>query len=140
MSEVELTPEEEAYLQQLEIDEARGLYPKPEEKPHIIGFFKKVIAMRDNTKTANLTKDELGFVRVPVRTNLELSHYCRSMSMYGLSNYFSGSSQITNASSLSREGFLDRMVVTQKKESELKKFVPTAKSGGLFSKPKTEEM
>lgn len=113
--EIEITPEE------LEELESAGLgYPKKGEKEGILAFFKKVLSTKDNTKTGNVNEEELGFVRLPVRTNLELDNYCRTMGMKGLADYFQDKAQIVSSSSLSKEGFLDKLVVTQKRESELK--------------------
>jgi len=93
-------------------------YPEPEEKQNIFNFFKKVINMIDNSKTGNLTDDEIGWARIPVRTNLELSNYCKVMGMKGFSDVFKAEAQIVAGTSLSREGFLDNLAVTQKREAQ----------------------
>jgi len=111
----ELTPEEMETLDQLGYG-----YPKQEEKTNILNFFKKVITMGDTTRTANLIDDELGTIKLPVRTLLNLSLYCKQMGLNGLASHFEKESQIITNSSLSREGFLDKLAVTQKREMETK--------------------
>lgn len=115
-------PEQEEPLTPEEVEILKGQlgygYPEPEEKQNIFNFFKRVIHMSDNRKTGNLTTDELGFVRIPVRTNLELSNYCKVMGMKGFSEVFKEEAQITAGTSLSKEGFLDNLAVTQKREAE----------------------
>jgi len=115
MVDESLTPEEMDTLEQLGYG-----YPKEEEKANIINFFKKVIVMEDTTRTANLMDEELGLVKVPVRPLLNLSLYCKQMGLKGLASHFLKESQIITNSSLSREGFLDKLAVTQKREMETK--------------------
>lgn len=124
----ELSPEEMEALEQL-----YG-YPKEEEKQSIFAFFKKVITMRDSSRTANLTNDEIGTVRNSVRTFQELALYCKEMSLTGVSNYFDSKAQIILGTSLSREGFLDRLAVTQKRETESKVRKPMTQNKGWFKK------
>ena len=71
-----------------------------------------------NAKTANLTSDELGLAKIPVRTNLEIASYCEFMGMKGFAEVFMEDAQIVLATSLSREGFLAKLAVTTQKFSE----------------------
>ena len=98
MENENLTPEEMDTLDQLGYG-----YPKEEEKSNIINFFKKVIVMKDTTRTANLMNEELGLVKLPVRALLDLSLYCEQMGLKGLGSHFLKESQIITNSSLSRE-------------------------------------
>lgn len=137
----ELTTEEEEVLEQMGYG-----YPKPEEKQNIYNYFKKVILMRDNTKTANLSNEELGLARIPVRTNQEIALLCEALGMgnikdsKGFAGYFHQESQILLGTSLSREGFLDKLAVTQKKEIESRIKKPLIKKGWFAKKSKEEEM
>ena len=123
------------------------LYPREEEKQNIFAFFKKVIAMKDTTKTAFLVENvktgerELGFARIPVRTHQELSLYAELMGNTWMQDAFFRESQITLATSLSREGFLDKLAVTQKREMDSKNrmVIPQENKGWFKSKSKTEE-
>ena len=127
----DMTPEELEILKSMN-------YPQEEEKQNIFTFFKKVISMEDNSKTGNLTKDEIGLVRIPVRTAQDLSLFCDVMGSKGLSYYFKEKAQITLGTSLSRDGFLDKLAVTQKREVEAKKRNLTQNKS--WFKPKGEEV
>ena len=111
----ELTPEEIEIIEQL-----GGHSGKGEEKQGIFSFFKKVINMPDTLRTSNLQKDELGMAKIPVRTLREISLFCKESGLSGLGEYFEKESCIITNSSLSREGFLDKLVVTQRKSTEMK--------------------
>ena len=117
-------------------EEHRFVEIDAEEKLNHFKFFKDVVA-DENIKTANLTEDELGRVKIPVRTNLEISEYCKAMKMTAFSRYFRAKSQVIQATSLSREGFLPQLVVTTKREAEttLKKTGQRQVNRGWF-KPK----
>ena len=136
----ELTAEEEETLEQMGYG-----YPKPEEKQNIYNYFKKVIKMQDNTKTANLSNEELGLAKIPVRTNQEIALLCEALGMgniaegKGFAGYFQKESQILLGTSLSREGFLDNLAVTQKREIESKIKKPFIKKGWFAKKTKPEE-
>ena len=120
-------------------DEISQLYPTQEEKQNIFTYFKKVILQKNNIKTANLTNDEIGLVKLPVRTNLEIAQYCDSMGMKGFSSFFEKEAQILLGTSLSREGFLDKLAVTQKRESEIKTRKSAPPRTGFFGKKKQQE-
>ena len=113
--DVELIQEELEALEQYGYS-----YPKEEDKLNVFSFFKRVISQRDNTRTANLLPDEIGNVRNSVRTFQELELYCRKLGLSGLSQYFQEKGQIVLGTSLSREGFLDKLAVTQKRETDTK--------------------
>jgi len=132
----ELTQEEAAALEEIGYG-----YPKPEEKQNIYNYFKKVILMPDNTKTGFLTEEELGAAKIPVRTNQEIALYCKSMGMTGFSSYFDNEAQILLGTSLSREGFLNKLAVTQKRESEFKTKMPSlAQKKGWFKKKRRPDI
>lgn len=132
----EFTPEEMQLAE--ELAESGYGYPKEEEKQNIFSFFRRVIFMPDTSRTSNLTEDELGMVKIPVRTNLELAEYCKHQGLNGLSQFFFNEAQIISNTSLSRDGFLDKLAVTQKREVESKRREFTAKQKkNWFKKPST---
>ena len=110
------------------------------EEKGIDNFFLEIIRNDDSLKIGNLDKDELGLPQLPVRTLIELSEDCALIpSMSSFKTDFE--TQATNliATSLSKDGFLIKARITQKKElldsdkrkSRLKK--------GLFGKKEEEE-
>ena len=123
-----LTPEEAMALANTELDETAYGYPAPEEKQNMFSFFKRVITMPDTLRTANLTQDELGGIRIPVRTLHKLSLYCNEMGLGGLGSYFAKEARIITNSSLSREGFLDCLAITQRRELEEKTRAPATEA------------
>jgi len=125
-----------------EIRNAMGYgYPEQEEKHNLIAFFREIIRTKFNAKTGNLSEPELGFARLPVRTNMELANYCNLMGMGTLGMAFMDDAQILLSTSLSREGFLAKLAVTTQKFSEtsLKKSLGQQQKKGMFGKKKTEE-
>jgi len=134
--ETPMTPEEMEMLKSMGYG-----YPQEEEKQNIFTFFKKVIAQKDNSKTANLDIDELGIVRIPVRTCQDLALFCHSVGSTGLSKYFMNKGQILLGTSLSKDGFLDKLAVTQKREVESKRRRLFQNKGWFKkNKPVTEEI
>lgn len=144
--EEELTPEEEKVLKEIE---GSYDYPQAEEKQNIYNYFKKVITMRDNTKTANLTNEELGLAKIPVRTNQEIALLCEALGMgnisegdkegRGFAGYFQREAQILLGTSLSREGFLNKLAVTQKRELDTTKTKRPLVKKGWFAKKEKEK-
>ena len=97
--------EEEQIIEDEEFRQSMGYgYPQEAQKNNPIAFFKELIARKSNIKSANLTEDELGSVRIPVRTNLEISEYCNAMKMTAFSRYFRAKSQVIQATSLRLDG------------------------------------
>jgi len=133
---------EEEVFDQEETRNAMGYgYPEQEEKHNLIAFFKEIIRNSFNAKTANLNEDELGYAKIPVRTNMEIAAYCEHMGMKPWADVFMEEAQILLATSLSREGFLDKLAVTTQKftETSLKKSMSAQQKKGLFGNKKTEE-
>jgi len=135
MSDEVPTPEEMMLLEELEKQ-----YPKEDEKQNIFSFFKRVIGMKDTTKTSNLSEDELGFAYVPVRTWKEIALYCEKQGLTGLGTYFAAKAHIITDSSLSKEGFLDKLAVTQKREMETRaRRFSEAQKRNWFGRKKPEQ-
>jgi len=131
----DLSDEEREALRQAGLD-----YPTAEEKQNMFAIFKFIINQKDNTKTSCLTEPEIGLARFPVRTNLQIAHYCNKMGMSGVGKFFNDEAQILNATSLGRKGFLINQIVTQKKETTTSMSRGTFSDrgkGGLFTKKKS---
>lgn len=80
-------------------------------------FFTNVIKSIDTTKTGNVNDEELGVSKLPVRTYKELALFCNDVAdekTWG--EYFDKMSEIQTSTSLSKEGFILRLVQTTKKE------------------------
>tara|TARA_R100000750_G_C2328019_1_gene89026 strand:+ start:687 stop:1103 length:417 start_codon:yes stop_codon:yes gene_type:complete len=133
---------EEDMFEQEETRNALGYgYPEQEEKQSLIAFFNAIIRKATNFKTGNLSEEELGFAKIPVRTSLEIANYCNNMGMQSFADVFLEDAQILASTSLSKEGFLPKLAVTTQKFSEtsLKKTLGNKQKKGLFGNKKVEE-
>ncbi len=106
-----------------------------QEKSNIHSFFTKVIQNLSTTKTGNVTGEELGNPQMTIRGLKELELFSRDIYLDDTwASYFEKMAEIQTATSLSKEGFLLRLSVTQKKE--LSDVTPTTKkkNSGWFKK------
>lgn len=88
-----------------------------ESKANLHTFFTNVIKAKDTIKTGNLTQDELGMPSIPVRTYKELAVFSNDIANQSYwSEYFNKISEVNTSSSLSKEGFLMKLSVTNKRE------------------------
>ena len=87
------------------------------EEKGIDNFFLEIIRTNNTIKVGNLEEDELGKPRIPIRTMLKLKEDCRLIpSMSSFTTDFENQVENVLASSLSKEGFLIKARITQKKE------------------------
>ncbi len=88
-----------------------------DSKSNIHSFFRDIIQSDDTTKTGNLTQEELGEPKVPFRTFKLLELFCDEIYKdKEWSEYFKKLAEIHTASSLSKDGILIKLSVTNKKE------------------------
>jgi len=111
-----------------------------EGKANMHSFFTNVVKSPDTIKTGNLTQEELGVPKLPVRTYKELELFSKDIAdekEWG--EYFQKMSEIQTASSLSKEGFFMKLAVTLKKE--LSDMTPSKKKnkGWFHKKDKSED-
>jgi len=107
------------------------------EEKGIDNFFLEIVRAEDTTKIGNLTIDELGTPPLPIRTLKELANDCDLIpSMSSFAKSFRTESEDILASSLSKEGFLIKARITQKKEFLDKKKKSRIKS--FFGREKEE--
>lgn len=120
--------------EQAEAEELRDFYRKfGLEEKGIDNFFLEIVRTDDTSKVGNLDKDELGTPILPVRNLLELSDDCSLIpSMSTFQEKFKSQAENILKTSLSKDGFLIKARITQKKEfaDKKKKKVRT----GLFGK------
>lgn len=88
-----------------------------EGKQSLHSFFTNVVKSPDTTKTGNLTQEELGMPKLPVRTYKELALFCEDVAnQNAFGEYFKKMSEIQTSTSLSKEALLMKLAVTIKKE------------------------
>lgn len=108
-----------------------------EGKSNNFTFFTNVVESDDTTKTGNLSQEELGFPKLPVRTYKELELFCKEIANdQGWADYFKKMSEIQTSTSLSKEALLLRLVNTIKKE--LADVTPKRKSNRGWFKRKNK--
>lgn len=111
-----------------------------ESKANLHTFLTNVVKMNDTTRTGNLSMDELGMSILPLRTNKELSLFCKDLAGNDVwADYFEKMAQIGTSTSLSKDGFLLKVAITNKKESSLADVTPKKSNGGWFKKKEPED-
>lgn len=124
--------------QTAQADELKEFIRGLSDEKGIDTFFLEIIRADDTRKIGNLTEDELGIPRLPVRTLIELSDICALIpSMSSFTKSFKTQAENILATSLSKEGFLIKARITQKKEFLDKKRKRTKR--GLFGKKEEVE-
>lgn len=80
-------------------------------------FLFNVATAKDTTKLGNLKDEEIGKLDNPIRSYKFLSLFAEKiMNKDGLKEFFDQRSEIGTSTSLSRDGFLTKMAVVQRKE------------------------
>lgn len=107
-----------------------------DNKQSIYAIFAKVINEKQKTtKVGNLSEEELGMSKLPLRTYLELGLFCDDIvGDEDFSEYFKKMGAIQTDSSLSKEGFLMKLLVTMKKELADVSPKKATKNKGWFNK------
>jgi hypothetical protein len=91
-------------------------YPSPKPRDSIFTFFKQLLHISDTTRVANINpKNELGMLQFSVRTNQYLALVGDIFGDRDFSDYWMAQSQIMTSSSMSKQGWLPELVVSQKK-------------------------
>ncbi len=128
--EIEMTVEEI----EKEISDLMGTAPMPEEKQNVHSFLFNVVRAEDTIKLGNLTSEEVGMPKLPVRTYQELALFCKDVgNMKYFHDYFKAKSEIMTSSSLSKDAKLINLAVVTKKEiADVSK--PKVENTGWFKK------
>ena len=111
MAEEELTTAEMEELQKV-----LSNVPQKQEKAGVFSFFLKVFKAKDTSKGAFINEDELH----SVRTYQSAALYAEEMGLTNVQKFLRAEGEIILGTSLSKEGFLIRQIVTQKREMTAK--------------------
>jgi len=96
-----------------------GTSPQVEEKDNVHTFLRKVAEADNTTKTGNLGIEELGVPDLNVRSYKALALISsKIMGNPYFQQFFDAESEIVTGSSLSKEGFLDKLAITSSKQIE----------------------
>lgn len=91
-------------------------------KDNVFKFFREILGSKDSRKTGNLKESELGLTRLGVRHYLNLANYADKEGLDQVADYLNNKAEVTSSTSMSRNGFLAQLFVTQiKKEQKLEK-------------------
>ena len=87
-------------------------------KQNIHSFLTDVVKAPNTIKTGNLTIDELGYPKLPVRTCKELELFCNDVwnQKEGWGDYFNKLAEIQTSTSLSKNAILLTLAATIRKE------------------------
>ncbi len=134
--EEQLTPEEIIELQKY----IGGGAPVPEEKYSHHKFLHDVSISQDTTKTGNLSAEEVGVPKNPLRTFKRLALICTDiMDNPYLSQHFMNEGEILTATSLSKDAKLIQLAVVQRRQLEDVTKKPKQKKKGFFAKKEEKE-
>lgn len=111
--EVEATRAAESDVLHKDRGEDKYGYPDPPVKDSIFRFFRQIILMKDSRKTGNVTKQELGNLRLTIRSYANIANFCKLQGLGVIEEWSRRKAEVTLATSLSKDGFLPKLFVTQ---------------------------
>jgi hypothetical protein len=125
-----------------QVEQLVGTAPTGEQKQGVHQFLHNVATAEDTTKLGNLTAEEVGTPKHPIRTYKELALYCSDVANMGyMAKYFLSKSEIVTSTSLSKDAKLINLAVVTRRESKSIEDKPRAINKGWFSKkPKINEV
>ena len=123
-----------------EIIKSLGVAPVPEEKHSVHAFLHKVATSKDTTKLGNLSEEEVGAPKLPLRTYKELALFCTDIAdMDYFGKYFDKKGEILTSTSLSKEALLLKLAVMQRREQSNILKAPAENKGWFKRKKKVSE-
>jgi len=111
-----------------------SLFPQATPLYNVHKFLHDVSVALDTTKTGNVSDEELGMAQFNVRTLKNVQAYCHMMGKKHYANYFGQKSENITATSLSKDGFLDKLAVLTRQEQRLAELKTKKTNKGWFGK------
>lgn len=102
-------------MQEEQLANLDASYPTPKEDSNLFALFWKVVKATDSTKVANLKNSEIGDLGVSVRDCQNIAALGTLFHHQKFADYWFNKGEITNATSMSRDGWLGELFVSQKK-------------------------
>lgn len=112
-------------------------YPEAPVKDSVFRFFRQLLGLTDSSKVANLSKDELGRLRLSVRAYQDVAAYAGAEGLVEVSKYLMKKGEIILSTSLGYKGFLPQLFVTQIKKDQ--KVEPKVEKKSWFGKDNSGE-
>ena len=111
-----------------------GNVPDSQGTQNVHSFLSTVATSEDTTKLGNITAEEVGLPKLPVRTYKELALFCSDVgNMPYFNAYFLAKSEIMTSTSLSKDAKLINLAVMHRKEiADVTK--PKMENKGWFKK------
>lgn len=125
------------------LDSMDANYPVQKEQQGLYQTLWKMITRKDSTKIANLQKVELGDCNITVRDAQHLKQLGITFNNPIYAMYYGGHGEITLATSMSRDGWLGELFISQKKMTTKSKKASsplTPQKWKLFNKNKPSEV
>lgn len=119
--ELENLQKELAELEQLNLTENSNdpYLPDKPEKDSFYRFARDMLDKKDSTKIANVQKNELGTPKITLRAYQDLALYAQAEGLDKVSEYLYNKGEVISKTSMGKEGFWAKLLVTQiKKETK----------------------
>lgn len=111
--------------------------PNSSDHQNVHTFLNNVAFAEDTTKLGNLTAEEVGTPKLPLRTYKELALFCSEVAnMKFYADYLNKKAEILTSTSLSKEAMLINLAVIQRREFSQKVKARTINKG-WFGQKKT---
>lgn len=113
--EVNDSVDEQQDLMDAQAQQLDASYPTVKEESNLYNLFWKVLKKEDSTKVANLKKEEIGSLGISVRDAQKVGMLGHLFGHPTFGNFFFQMAEITNSTSMSRDGWFTELFVSQKK-------------------------
>lgn len=142
MEEIQDQSEESQDLQEAQAEQLEAAYPVVKPESNLYNLFWKVFKVENSTKVANLKKEEIGTLGITVRDSQKLGMLGHLFGHETFGNFFFGMSEITNSTSMARDGWFSELFVSQKKfatRARKRSSVQSQGWKGIFGKKQTTQ-
>ena len=118
-----------------QISQLVGSEPTSKGTQNVHSFLAGVASADDTTKLGNITAEEVGLPKLPIRTYKELALFCNDVgNMPYFQKYFLAKSEIMTSTSLSKDAKLINLAVVNRKEIADVSDKPLKENKGWFKK------
>lgn len=124
-------------LMETQQEQLEASYPVSKQESNLYNLFWKVYKVKDSTKVANLGKAEIGSLNISVRDSQKIGMLGNIFHHQKFGNFFFALGEITNSTSMAKDGWFTELFVSQKKQTVRAKkssLVPGDSKWQLFGK------
>lgn len=109
------TNEDQQELMESQSDSYDAAYPTAKQDSNLYNLFLKVLQMKNSTKVANLKNVEIGSLNISVRDAQKIGMLGHIFHHPTFGDFFYDIGEITNSTSMARDGWFSELFVSQKK-------------------------